>query len=146
MRKIYRVHLTETEQAICTKIIKSRSSKNAVTRRAKVLLSADENGLALQDKEISSRYEIQMRTIERIRERFIEEGFESTLYGKKRELFKEKVLDGKVEAYLIAMRCGAAPKGHKKWTLRLLAEHMVLEGYVEEISHESVRQMLKKIK
>ena len=66
------------------------------------------------------------------------------VYGKKRTVFKEKLFDGRVEAHLIALRCSDPPQGYSAWTLHLLKDHMVRLGYVESISHESVRQLLKK--
>src|SRR5690606_28166776 len=69
---------------------------------------------------------------------------ELTLLGKKREVFKEKIFTGDVEAKLVAMRCGSPPSGYNRWTFRLLADKMVELEYVESISHESVRQLLKK--
>jgi hypothetical protein len=74
----------------------------------------------------------------------VEEGFCQVVYGKKRTVFKEKLFDGRVEAHLVALRCSAPPKGHSAWTLQLLADHMIRLGYVESISYESVRQLLKK--
>ena len=85
-----------------------------------------------------------MRTIERLRQRFVEEGLEAALNGKQREVFKPKVFDGEVEAKLIALRCSDAPDGYNKWTLRLLADKMVELAYVPQMSYESVRQILKK--
>ena len=82
-------------------------------------------------------------TVERLRCRFVEEGFSIALHGKKREPV-ENMLDGRVEAKLIALRCSDPPAGYQHWTLRLLADQMVVLEYVEHISHESVRQLLKK--
>jgi transposase len=84
-----------------------------------------------------------IRTIGRVRQRFVEEGLEAALKcrpggGRKRKL------DGEVEAHLIALRCSEAPEGKRRWTLRLLADQMVKLDYVEQLSHESVRQTLKK--
>jgi hypothetical protein len=66
------------------------------------------------------------------------------VWGKKREVFKDKTLDGKVEGHLVALRCSSPPSGYAKWSLRLLADRMVSLDYAEHISHERVRQMLKK--
>ena len=81
---------------------------------------------------------------ERIDKLIVENGFSEAVYGKKRTVFKEKIFDGRVEAHLIALRCSDPPEGHSAWTLHLLKDHMVQLGYVESISHESVRQLLKK--
>jgi len=82
--------------------------------------------------------------VERLRERFVEEGLEVALNGKKREPKREKVFDGEVEAHLIALRCSEPPAGRAQWSLRLLRDKMIELDYVETISHESVRQLLKK--
>ena len=108
------------------------------------MLAADENGERMCDREIARCYKVTVRSIEGIRKRFVEEGFCQVVYGKKRTVFKEKLFDGRVEAHLFALRCSAPPKGHSAWTLQLLADHMIRLGYVESISYESVRQLLKK--
>jgi len=69
--------------------------------------------------------------------RFVEDGFHIAVYGKTREVFKEKIFDGKVEAQLIALRCSQVPEGYERWTLKLLADKMVELEYVEAISYES---------
>ena len=76
----------------------------------------------------------------------MEHGFEAALYGKKREYVKEKIFDGRVESHLLSLRCEEVPDGHSGWSLRLLADKMVELEYVESISHESIRQILKKNK
>lgn len=83
-------------------------------------------------------------TIERLRRRFVEQGFDTALHGKQREPLREKLLDGRAEAALIALRCSDPPQGHRQWSLRLLADRMVALKHVEHMSHESVRQLLKK--
>ena len=100
-----------------------------------------ENGT---DKEISTTYQLRERTIQRLRERFVLESFEIAIHGKKREVYKEKIFTGDVEAHLVALRCQKPPIGHKKWSLRLLSDKMVTLNYVDSISHEGVRQILKK--
>jgi len=144
MVKRYIVTLTQEEQAELHSIIRRRNEKAPAVKRAYVLLAADQNGQALCDREIALRYKMTIRSIEGMRKRFIEEGFHDTLYGKKRTVFKEKLFDGRVEAQLIALRCSDPPQGHSGWTLHLLAGQMVRLGYVPAISHESVRQLLKK--
>lgn len=111
-----------------------------------MLLGADQSpgAPAWTDERIAESYHVSVRTVERLRRRFVEEGFEVALYGKKREPVKEKVFDGQVEAHLVALRCSEPPEGFARWSLRLLAEQMVELDYVESISHESVRQLLKK--
>jgi transposase len=144
MIKKYIVSLSEKEQQELRTLISRRNAKAPAVKRAYVLLSADENGDNLTDSEIAHRYSVTTRTVEGLRKRFVEEGFEQVVYGKKRTVFKEKIFDGRVEAHLIALRCSDPPKGHSGWTLHLLKDQMVRLGYVESISHESVRQLLKK--
>lgn len=98
----------------------------------------------MKDEDIAKAYDVRVQTIERLRRRFVEEGYEIALQGKKRQVEREKVLDSRVETKLIALRCSAVPAGSNKWSLRLLADKMVELEYVASISHESVRQILKK--
>ncbi len=143
--KKYHVDLTEEEQIYLNSLIENRSSKSVAVKRAYVLLAADRNGnKAWTDEKISTVYKLRERTIQRLRERFVLEGLEIAIQGKKREVYKEKIFTGEVEAHLVALRCQSPPKGHKKWALRLLADKMVELNYVESISHEGVRQILKK--
>ncbi len=90
------------------------------------------------------RYQVTVRTVEGTGKRF-KEGFDIVLYGKKRTVFKPRLFDIRTEAHLIALRCSPPPQGHCAWTLHLLKEHMITLGYVQSISHEWVRQLLKKI-
>lgn len=147
MRK-YIVTLTLEEQKRLQEIIAKRSSKSVIVKRAYVLLSLDENNPTGRktDEEIRAAYQVGQRTIERLRCRFVEEGFLIALEGKKQTKFKEKTFDGRVEAKLITLRCSEVPAGYQKWSLRLLAETLAENGEVESISHESVRQILKKTK
>jgi transposase len=145
MAKRYRVTLTTLERAQLEEIISKRSSNSVEVKRSYILLAADENGdKAWKDTEIQSAYGSSISTIERVRQRFVEDGLSIVLKGKSREVFKEKVLDGEVEAKLISLRCSSPPDGYNKWTLRLLADKMVCLEYVDQISYESVRQLLKK--
>jgi len=100
----------------------------------------------MKDEEISKAYDVRTRTVERIRKRFVEEGYEIALQGKKKDIVRDKKFDSRVETKLIALRCSDVPPACNRWTLRLLADKMVELEYVETISHESVRQLLKKHK
>lgn len=142
----YLVTLTGEEQEKLREIIAKRSSKADIVKRAYVLLSLDENrvGGRLSDDEIRQQYQVGQRLIERLRQRFVQESFEVALHGHQQTRYKEKTFDGRVEAHLIALRCASAPDGYQRWSLRLLAETLAQKGVVDSISHESVRQMLKK--
>jgi hypothetical protein len=146
MPKKYIVRLTDEEQETLQKIIKK--GKNATKmKRAYLLLAADtsDDRVAMTDQVIHETYEVSIRTIERLRERFVTEGFEIALNGKPSYQVRERKIDGDVEAHLIALTRSEVPDGHEKWTFRLLAEKMVALEYIESISHESVRQVLKKM-
>lgn len=142
----YIVTLEKEEQEKLREVIAKRSSKSEIVKRAFVLLSLDENAEVEKksDEEIRRDYRVGRRTIERLRKRFVEEGFEMALNGKPQTKFREKKIDGRVEAKLIALRCSETLAGNQKWSLRLLAETLIANGEIESISHESVRQMLKK--
>jgi hypothetical protein len=140
----YKITLTEQEREALWDIVNRRSSKSAQVKRSYLLLAADKNGdKRWTDERIGSAYGVSVLSVGRLRRRFVEEGFDIALHGKKREP-AEKMLDGRVEAKLIALRCSDPPAGYQQWTLRLLADQMVVLEYVEHISHESVRQLLKK--
>lgn len=146
MKKKYRVKLTVQENLILEKNIQSGVYKNTRLKRAQILLGANESegGKRMDDAEIVRAYSTSLRTVERTRERFVEEGFESALNGKPRPINKKRLFGGREISHLIALRCSEVPSGHNGWTLNLLADKMVELGYVESISYESVRQILKK--
>jgi len=145
MNKKYIVRLTAKERRILREVIKKLSGSSQKVRRAQMLLKADVAGPAWTDERIAEAFDSRTRTIEKLRERFVTEGFEQTLHGKRREKpATEKVLGGKQEAQVIALRLGPPPKGYANWTLRLLARKVVELEIVEAISHETVRRTLKK--
>jgi hypothetical protein len=79
------------------------------------------------------------------RKKYVEKGLPEALYRKKPNREYRSIIDGEAEAYLIATACGKPPEGHVRWTLRLLRDHMVSAGYVEQISHETIRKAVKKM-
>jgi len=145
MPKKYIVTLTETEREELQAII--QKGKNArKMKRAYVLLATDtaEEREGMSDQSIHQTYGVSIRTIERLRQRFVLDGFELALNGRPSYQARERKIDGEVEAHLIALSRSEVPDGRERWTYRLLAEKMVVLEYVESISHESVRQTLKK--
>lgn len=144
MTKKYIVTLTEAERAALQQIINKRSAKSQIVKRAYALLAADTQGAAMGDAEIARHYRLGHRTVERLRQRWVEQGFDAALNGKPTTVFNPKKFDARIEAHLIALRCSNPPEGHERWTLHLLADQMVILGHVDRISHESVRQILKK--
>ncbi len=145
MAKKYRVQLKAEDQARLMELIESRDSKSRQVKRAYALLAADENGdKKWTDEQIKQAYGLSIAGLERLRERLVTQDLDTALMGKKREVFAEKLFTGEVEAKLIALRCSQCPEGYNRWTLQLLADQMVSLGYVEHMSDESVRLMLKK--
>jgi hypothetical protein len=145
MQKKYLVRLTESERETLRSVIKKLSGRSQKVRRAHVLLKADADGPAWTDEKIADAFSARTRTIEKIRQRFVESGFEETLEGKQRpQPPTEKLLDGKQEARVIALRLGSPPAGYANGSLRLLARKVVELEIVPSVSHETVRQTLKK--
>lgn len=145
MVKKYIVALSEEERQSLEQFTTTGQHAAYQITHARILLKADRNqvGGSWSDVEIEAAIDVSVRTIERVRQRFVEEGLECALKqrpgaGRKRQM------QGEQEAHLIALRCSKPPQGQARWTLRLLADQMVVLGYVESISHESVRQTLKK--
>ena len=95
------------------------------------------------DGTIGATLNVSVRTIERVRQRFVEQGLSAALLPKPSERLYTRKLDGEREAHLLALACGRPPEGKARWTLRLLAERMVALEHVATLSHETVRQTLK---
>jgi transposase len=146
MEKRYRVTLTEAERQELQAM--ARAGKTAARKlvRARILLLADqaEGGPAKSDPEIVDALGCGRATVERVRKQFVEEGVEDTLQPKPSTRVYERRLDGKAEAHLVAIACGAPPEGRSRWTLRLLSDRLVALGHVDSIAHETVRRTLKK--
>jgi transposase len=113
---------------------------------ARILLKADaaEGGPGWTDERIVESLEASRSTVERLRERFVEEGLEAALERRKQERRKVRIIDGEAEAELIALSCGPPPEGRSRWTLKLLAGKMVELAHVEHVCAETVRKTLKK--
>jgi transposase len=145
MLKKFVVDLEDAERSQLQDIVKKLKGTSQKVKRANVLLKADASGLGWTDAKIAESLDCRTKTVENIRKRFVEEGFEIALNGKKREKPPtSKLLDGEQEAKIIAMRLGKPPKGYGKWTLRLLARKVVELEIVESVSYQTVRRTLKK--
>lgn len=145
-QKKYIVRLTDLERQVCQDTIGKLKGTGEKVRRAQILLKADADGPAWTDARIAEAFSCRTKTVENVRQRFVELGFELTLDRKKSPTAgAKKLLDGNEEAKIIAMRLGSPPDGYGKWTLRLLARKVVELEVVERVSHETVRQTLKKI-
>lgn len=145
MYKKYIVRLSDEERRICQEVVKKFKGSSQKVRRAQILLKADADGPNWTDARIAEAYHCRIQTIENLRKRLVTESFELALNGVKRESPPTPpLLDGKGEAKLIALRLGKPPAGYGRWTLHLLADELVALEVVESISHETVRQTLKK--
>ena len=145
MQKKYIVRLSDEERDALREVVKKLKGTGQKVWRAQILLKADANGPSWSDKNIADAFSCRTRTVENIRQRLVERGFDETLNGKKRVTPPtEKLLDGKQEARIIAMRLGPPPKGYANWSLRLLARKVVALEIVGSISHETIRRTLKK--
>lgn len=146
MKKKYIVRLTEEERETLRQVIKKLSGSSEKVRRAQILLKADVDGPNWTDEAIAEAYLCRTQTVANIRQRCVTEGFEVTLQGRKRaNPPSPKRLNGEQEAKVIALRLGPPPKGFANWSLRLLAERVVALEIVDTISHETLRQTLKKM-
>jgi hypothetical protein len=145
MQKKYIVRLSKQERNTLREVVKKLKGSGQKVRRAQILLKADADGPDWTDSRIAEAFGCRRQTVETIRQRFVECGFQETLDGKKRASPPtEKLLDGKQEAKIIATRLGPPPKGYANWTLRLLARKVVELEIVDAVSYETVRRTLKK--
>jgi hypothetical protein len=145
MQKIYVVRLSDKERDRLRSVVKKLKGSSQKVRRAQVLLAADADGPNWTDQQIAEAYSCRTKTVENIRQRLVEQGFEVALNGKKRKTPpRRKALDGEQEARVIALRLGSPPKGFANWSLRLLAEQVVELGIADSVSHETLRKTLKK--
>lgn len=142
----YTIKLTKAEVDELQAIINKGSHTSQTFRTAYILLNCDEGDYSekVPNKQISKVLKVGMRTIDRVKKKFIEEGFESVLERRPTRRIYETKLDGDVETKLVTLCCSEPPKGFAKWSLRLLADKMVELNYVESISHVTVRSVLKK--
>ena len=145
-RKIYRVTLSDEERQALQEI---QRGKGAAQRRlrAHILLLADEdrNDGGLTDAAIASVLNVGLRTVERVRQRCVMEGVEAAIERREQANRKPRKLDGEAEAKVVALACSEPPKGHARWTLRMLQSKIVELEIVDSIGHETVRRTLKKM-
>ena len=142
----YTIKLTKSEVEELMVIINKGSHTSQTFRVAYILLNCDEGKYSekVTNEQISKVLKVGMRTIDRVKKKFIEEGMQGVLERKPTARVYEKKMDGDTEAKLITLCCSEPPKGFAKWSLRLLAEKMVELKYVESITHVTVRSVLKK--
>src|SRR4051812_28834357 len=143
--KRYKVTLEPDERGALEKLISRGKGAARRLAHARILLHADQGeGMPGRiDAEIAKAVGVSVATIERVRQRFVEEGLEAALSPRPPQRLYPRKLDGEAEARLIALACGPPPEGRARWTLRMLAERMVVLGHVETVSHETVRTTLQ---
>jgi transposase len=145
--KKYRVTLTDAERAELAGLLSRGKADVRKLKHAQVLLKADAapGGPNWTDARIAEAIDVGVATVERLRQRFVEEGLAAALspYRGGKRVYEHK-LDGEQEAHLLALACSAPPQGRGRWSLRLLASRMVELGHSDVLSHETVRRTLKK--
>lgn len=147
MPKTYHVRLTPEERAGLEALVSRRSERAEPVKRALMLLALDETdgAPALRDAEVAERYHVTTRTVERLRQRLVGHGLDLALHGAPRGPKRPaRKFDGAAEAHLVALRCSDPPGDRSGWALQLLADRMVALDYVDSMSAESVRRLLKK--
>jgi hypothetical protein len=143
----YRVMLETEERSALETMIQKGSHKSQKVLNALVLLNCDEGpsqNQRMKNEDVASVLRISMRKIDRVKKRFVEDGLETALTGHKADRIYEKKTDGDFEAHLIALSCSEPPEGFARWSLRLLADQVVELRYIDTISHETIRRLLKK--
>ena len=141
----YIVTLTQEERTDLQLIVNKGSHKSQKVLNALILLNCDVNeGKKYSNEQISDILQISMRKIDRVKERFVESGIDVALNGHPKNREYERKVDGDLEAHLIALSCSKAPEGFARWSLRMLADKAVELQYVDNLSHETVRRVLKK--
>lgn len=146
MSKRYRVRLVDEERAYLESLLSAGKAAARTLTHARILLKADEGpaGPGWADEAIAEALEVDRSTVERVRQRCVEEGFDAALRPRPSRQVRLRKLDGAQEAQLVALACSPPPTGRDRWTLHLLADKLVELEVVDSISYESVRRTLKK--
>ena len=146
MNLLYPVKLSETERLKLKQLVSSGTAPVRKVRRAHILLKSDssEGGPNWSYQAIQEAFGVSNVTISDVRRAYVQGDLEAALDRKKPDRVYTRRLDGEAEAHLIALACSKAPEGHERWTLRLLRQRYVQLGYVESVSHETIRTTLKK--
>jgi transposase len=144
----YKVTLSQDEYELCKSTLSKGKHSSQQYRNACILINTDEGpfGQKLSNEQVAQVLQINTKTVERVKQRFVEEGFDTCMDRKPYPKKGPVKTDGDFEAHLIALSCSEAPTGYARWSLRMLADKMVELKYTDSISHEAVRQVLKKTK
>jgi hypothetical protein len=146
MRK-YKVVLEKEEREELERLIQKGSHRSQKVLNALVLLNCDQGKFQerpMKNEDVAAVLRISMRKIDRVKRRFVEEGLECALTGRKGERVYERKADGDFEAHIVALSCTDPPEGYARWSLRLLADRAVELRYIDNISYETIRRLLKK--
>jgi len=147
--KKYKITLTKDERENLSLIVQKGKHRSQKVLNALILLNCDEGNFQenqSKNEQIAKVLQISMRKIDRVKKTFVEGGLEIALNGTKGQRVYQKKADGEFEAHLIALSCGEPPEGYARWSLRLLANKVVELKYIDNISHETIRRVLKKTK
>ena len=147
--KKYIVTLTANELEMLGGLTFKGKHRSQKIINALILLGCDEGEFQKKrsiNKEIAKVLNVSMKKIDRVKKRFVEDGLDITLNGRKGSRIYAKKADGDFEAHLVALSCGDPPEGFARWSLRLLADKVVELDYIDNVSHETIRQVLKKTK
>ena len=142
------IELTQEQRVELEEVVKKGQAPARKRQHAQVLLKIDsgEAGPNWSDQQVKEAFDLSLATIWRIRQRFLEHGLTEALNRRPQpERPEKRKIDGEQEAHLIAVTCSQAPEGHKRWSMRLLADQLIELGYFEEISHKTVWVALKKM-
>ena len=142
----YRVVLDDDQRASLRTLVGSGTAPARLLTRARILLKADHGGggPGWSDAAVAGALDVNPSTVLQVRKQFVTDGLAATLARKRPDRVYERALDGRQEAHLIALACSTPPAGQARWSLRLLADELVRLEVVEMVSHETVRQTLKK--
>lgn len=146
MKKLYVVRLTPDERERLNALVHTGRVAAHKRRHAQLLLLVDQggDGAGHPDREAAERVGVTVRTVENLRKRCVLEGLDAALERRKRSRERSLTLDGEAQAQLLAIACSEPPEGYARWTLHLLADEMGKRRIVASVSHETVRQVLKK--
>jgi hypothetical protein len=146
VRKQYPVILSEGERAELERLIAAGTAPARKLTHARILLKADQGewGPAWVDERIAEVVEVSQPTVARVRKQYVEAGLPAALNRRPPTRTYQRKLDGAQEAHLIAVACSEPPRGHARWSLRLLADKLVELEVVETISYQTVARTLKK--
>ena len=143
----YKVTLEQGERTQLEEIAQKGKHRSQKVLNALILLNCDQGPCQdrpMRNEDVAAVLKISMRKIDRVKKRFVEEGFEIALNGRKGERVYKKKADGDFEAHLVALSCSKPPEGFSRWSLRLLADQVVELEYIDSVSYETVRRVLKK--